>query len=63
MAEPRITFGTKAQSKEESLLKDMERSPAERIKLFLEMSEFYLKLYPPPKSEPDYNFHIYRDEH
>jgi hypothetical protein len=62
MSEPRITFGTKEQSKEESLLKDIERSPAERLKLFLEMSEFYLKLYPTPKSEPDPNFHVYRNE-
>ena len=62
MEEPQITFRTKKQSKDESRLKDIERRPAERIMLFPELSEFYLKLYLPIKSEPDNNFHIYRDE-
>jgi hypothetical protein len=59
MNKARITYGTTEQSKEESLIADIQRSPAERIKLFLTMSEFYLKLYPPAKPLPDHNFHIY----
>ena len=59
MQKARITFSTKEQSKEESLIADIQRSPAERVQLFLTMSEFYLNLYPPAKHLTDNNFHIY----
>jgi hypothetical protein len=62
MADTHITYNTKEQSKEESLLQAIKRKPADRLKLFLEMSEFYLNLYPTGKSEPDNNFQIYPNE-
>lgn len=59
MHKVKIEYSTKEQSKEESLIADIQRSPAERVRLFLAMSEYYLKLYPPAKPLPDSNFHIY----
>ncbi|MFN2396257.1 MAG: hypothetical protein ABR597_11275 [Bacteroidales bacterium] len=57
-----ITYNAKEQSKEESLLHTLKWKPADRLTLFLEMSEFYLNLYPPKKPETDNNFHIYPNE-
>jgi hypothetical protein len=62
MVSPKITYNTKAQSKKESLLQTLKRKPADRLILFLEMSEFYLKLYTAVNPEPDNNFHIYPNE-
>ena len=62
MKDIRITYKTKEQSKEESLQETLKRKPADRLILFLEMSELYLNLYPPQKPEPDNNFHIYPNE-
>jgi hypothetical protein len=58
----KISFTTKSQSKEESLREALERSPEERLRVFLQMSELYLNLYPPKDPEPDNNFHIYPNE-
>ena len=62
MTDIRITYKTKEQSKEESLQETLKRKPADRLILFLEMSAFYLNLYPPKKPESDNNFHIYPNE-
>jgi len=62
MTKFQITYKTKEQSKEESLQETLKRKPADRLILFLEMSAFYLNLYPPKKPEPDNNFHIYPNE-
>lgn len=62
MPVPKVSFTTKEESKTENLRQNMERDPAERLRVFLQMSEFYLTLYPPQEPEPDYNFHIYPNE-
>jgi hypothetical protein len=62
MYTPKISFTTKEESKAESFRQDLEREPVERLRVFLQMSELYLNLYPPQEPKPDNNFHIYPDE-
>ncbi len=62
MGTPKISFTTKAESKKDSLEKDMKRTPEDRFILFLRMSAFYLNLYPQKKQERDNNFHIFPHE-
>jgi hypothetical protein len=58
----KVTFTTKEESKAESLKLALEMDPADRLRVFLQMSEMYLNLYPPKEAEPDQNFHIYPHE-
>ncbi len=62
MRKPQIRFITKAESKKESLAKDLRRRPEDRFMLFLKMSAFYQNLYPPKKQAKDNNFHIFPHE-
>ncbi len=62
MKTSQIRFITKAESKKESLDKDLRRRPEDRFELFLKMSAFYQNLYPAKKQEMDNNFHIFRHE-
>ncbi len=55
----KVTFGTKAESKAESLKQNLARTPEERFRLFIEMSVLYLSLYPNVPKKEDNNFHIY----
>jgi hypothetical protein len=62
MFTPRVSFTTKEESNAERLRQDLERDPVERFRVFLQMSELYLNLYPPIEPAPDNNFHIYPNE-
>jgi len=62
MRRRQIRFTTKAESKKESLDKDLRRRPEDRFALFLKMSAFYQNLYPTKKQEKDNNFHIFPHE-
>jgi len=62
MRRPQLRFTTKAESKKESLAKDLRRKPEDRFILFLKMSAFYQTLYPTKKQEKDNNFHIFPHE-
>jgi hypothetical protein len=62
MRTAKVSFTTKEESKAESLRQDLERNPTERLRVFLQMSELYLALYPPKEETPDQNFHIYPNE-
>jgi hypothetical protein len=59
----KVTFGTKEQSKAESLNQNLARTPEERFRLFIELSALYLQLYPDAPPKADNNFHIYTNEH
>jgi hypothetical protein len=58
----KVTFTTKEESKAESLKQALEMEPIERLRVFLQMSELYLNLYPPKETEQDRNFNIYPRE-
>ncbi len=58
----KVSFTTKEESNAESLRLTLERDPVDRLRVFLQMSELYLNLYPPKETEPDQNFHIYPHE-
>jgi len=62
MRKRQIRFTTKAESKKESLDKDLQRSPEDRFMLFLKMSAFFQNLYPTKKQEKDNNFDIFPNE-
>jgi hypothetical protein len=58
----KVTYGTKAESKAESLKQNLARTPEERFRLFIELSALYLSLYPDVPAKRDNNFHIYPNE-
>ena len=62
MSTVRVSYTTKEESKAASLRLTLEMDPVDRLRIFLQMSELYLCLYPPRKTEPDHNFHIYPHE-
>ncbi|MFN3556913.1 MAG: hypothetical protein ACK4VN_13215 [Bacteroidales bacterium] len=55
----KVSFTTKEESKAESIRLTLRMDPVDRLRVFLQMSELYLNLYPPQEPEPDQNFHIY----
>ncbi|GEM_PF-1492994 len=58
----KVSFTTKEDSKAESIKQALEMEPMDRLRVFLQMSELYLNLYPPKEAEPDQNFQIYSYE-
>ena len=62
MKKVKVTFTTKEESKVESLKQALEMEPMDRLRVFLQMSELYLNIYPPKETEPNKNFNIYPRE-
>ncbi len=62
MGTVKVSFTTKEESNAENLRLALERDPVDRLRVFLQMSELYLNLYPPKETVPDQNFHIYPHE-
>ncbi len=58
----KVSYNTKEESKAGSLKLALEMDPVDRLRIYLQMSELCHTLYPPRKTEPDQNFHIYPHE-